>query len=651
MGDLSAGMQDLGFQETYDDIPMEVPVVNGTSNQVPAFNGGTDAEDACKWISDVTGTWVDPANMQQELKSGVTLCELANKVKPGIVKKVNNSQMPFAQRENINSFAEALRKLGVMDINNFGPDDLFEGKNMKQVVISIMAFGRQAQTIPGYKGPSFEGNAPPMVSSGMSGGGSFHGLGNAGLSPGGVTRATSAQNDGTRKSDMTRTDSKKYKWEVRPGGSFVPKVPSALQREAMERDREQHQHTRKWDVKFAPQLATASRRTFVVSSDVRAYMDAFSGGEGQLRTAMGGGGGGGVDDGGERNVKPSDAAKHHHKEHKESSHSPPDGQRPPPGQEEYEDVLDDDDEEYEDEEGEGDLATAYRGVPPAGVVEGLMMMLTAPDPTEKAKAAAALCNICSETDSNRELVVQAGGLPSLIDMLVHPSPEVPFMQSAAAACICNLAANLNSKEIIATSGALEVLVDVLQSDNQAAAAQAAGALWSLCVDNDGNKQRVADVGAIPHLISLLNATDTFAQSQSAGALSECSIRNDENKKLISDHGAIVPLVKMLKSHDLSVQRLSSCALCNVCANHEVNKKQAREVGALPVLVALLSQSQVPEVLSPVAGAICNLSMKCTDNKKEFIELGAPEILKKLVASPIPSLHGNALAALEQLEIP
>jgi hypothetical protein len=120
------------------------------------------------------------------------------------------------------------------------------------------------------------------------------------------------------------------------------------------------------------------------------------------------------------------------------------------------------------------------------------------------------------------------------------------MQSAAAACICNLAANINSKEIIATSGvylrfmlyvhlflslslflfllrarslsvcvytrihihihmhtgALEVLVQVLRSDNQAAAAQAAGALWSLCVDNDMNKQRVADAGAIPHLIGI-----------------------------------------------------------------------------------------------------------------------------------------------------
>lgn len=58
-----------------------------------------------------------------------------------------------------------------------------------------------------------------------------------------------------------------------------------------------------------------------------------------------------------------------------------------------------------------------------------------------------------------------------------------------------------------------MLVDVLKSDNQAAAAQAAGALWSLCVDNDMNKQRVADAGAIPHLITLLYAPDTFAQSQ------------------------------------------------------------------------------------------------------------------------------------------
>ena len=46
----------------------------------------------------------------------------------------------------------------------------------------------------------------------------------------------------------------------------------------------------------------------------------------------------------------------------------------------------------------------------------------------------------------------------------------------------------------------QVLVDVLQSENQAAAAQAAGALWSLCVDNDANKQV-----PITHALPLVSA--------------------------------------------------------------------------------------------------------------------------------------------------
>jgi hypothetical protein len=45
---------------------------------------------------------------------------------------------------------------------------------------------------------------------------------------------------------------------------------------------------------------------------------------------------------------------------------------------------------------------------------------------------------------------------------------------------------------------------------------------------------------------------------------------------------------------------------------------------------------VPEVLSPVAGAICNLSMKCAENKTEFIRLGATDILRHLGEAPCAS---------------
>eukprot|EP00292_Cryptomonas_paramecium_P033445 CAMPEP_0113683348 /NCGR_PEP_ID=MMETSP0038_2-20120614/13244_1 /TAXON_ID=2898 /ORGANISM="Cryptomonas paramecium" /LENGTH=637 /DNA_ID=CAMNT_0000602669 /DNA_START=144 /DNA_END=2053 /DNA_ORIENTATION=+ /assembly_acc=CAM_ASM_000170 len=631
---------------------------DGSTSQSRYYEGN-DEQVLCAWFQELMGVTMDHTNLKEELKSGVFLCELANRLCPGVVRKINRNSMPWAQRENIHAFCEAAKALGVKDISNFTADDLFEAKNMRQVVICLHALGQQAHVIPDYTGPCL-GPHPESVQSG-------------GNIPGSARKSSAQDPPGSEEKKKT------YKWSVKPGGSYTPKISKRASEE--EEPVGQQQQQRKWEVKFAPQLATATRRTIVtVSKDVMQLMNQVNS-ETLLRTAVGGGGsvGGGFstsstttsvkrETGGSgmprlENLSISQQSA----DEQEYAATPGDhlgagdgvmgGDPSTAGGEngpEEEDLEPEEGQEYEEEEGQeygsddGQGNSSYSGVAPTGVVEGLMMMLTSPDPTEKAKAAAALCNICSETDANRELVVRAGGLPSLIDMLMNPSPEVPFMQSAAAACICNLAANLNSKEIIATSGALQVLVDVLQSDNQAAAAQAAGALWSLCVDNDANKQRVAEAGAIPHLVALLKVNDSFAQSQSAGALSECSIRNDNNKRIISHNGAIQPLVKMLKSPDLSVQRLSSCALCNVCANHEANKRQAREVGALPVLVHLLSTSQVPEVLSPVAGAICNLSMKCPENKAEFLKLGVKDVLRRLVASPIPSLHSNALAALEQL---
>jgi hypothetical protein len=35
-----------------------------------------------------------------------------------------------------------VKALGVKDINNFAADDLYEAKNMKQVILSILAFGK-----------------------------------------------------------------------------------------------------------------------------------------------------------------------------------------------------------------------------------------------------------------------------------------------------------------------------------------------------------------------------------------------------------------------------------------------------------------------------------------------------------------------------
>ncbi|KAJ3199142.1 hypothetical protein HDU82_000693 [Entophlyctis luteolus] len=59
--------------------------------------------------------------------------------------------MPFKQMENINFFLQAAEKLGVNKHELFQTVDLYEGKNMVQVVDSMYALSRCAEA-KGYRG-------------------------------------------------------------------------------------------------------------------------------------------------------------------------------------------------------------------------------------------------------------------------------------------------------------------------------------------------------------------------------------------------------------------------------------------------------------------------------------------------------------------
>lgn len=69
---------------------------------------------------------------------------LIAKLVPNSGIKPNVSQMPFKQMENINNFLVALDKMGVPKYDQFQTIDLFEAKNMVQVVDTIFAFSRNA---------------------------------------------------------------------------------------------------------------------------------------------------------------------------------------------------------------------------------------------------------------------------------------------------------------------------------------------------------------------------------------------------------------------------------------------------------------------------------------------------------------------------
>lgn len=120
------------------------------------------ANEALQWVNDVlanTNEKVDlplvseAKEVATPLKDGVTLCNLINTIKPGSVKKINQSKMAFKQMENISNFLAACENIGISKIDMFQTVDLYESQNIPQVINGIFALGRKARRV-GYSGPT-----------------------------------------------------------------------------------------------------------------------------------------------------------------------------------------------------------------------------------------------------------------------------------------------------------------------------------------------------------------------------------------------------------------------------------------------------------------------------------------------------------------
>ncbi|XP_062866567.1 LIM domain only protein 7b [Trichomycterus rosablanca] len=140
----------------------------------PAVGCEVAFSEAQKWIEEVTKKKFGSSNFRSALENGVLLCDLINKLKPGIIKRVNRLSTPIAGLDNVNVFLKACGKLGLNDAQLFHPGDLQDvstrvtvrheetSRRLKNVLITIYWLGRKAQTDPFCTGPqlnfkAFEG--------------------------------------------------------------------------------------------------------------------------------------------------------------------------------------------------------------------------------------------------------------------------------------------------------------------------------------------------------------------------------------------------------------------------------------------------------------------------------------------------------------
>ncbi|KAM6291748.1 LIM domain only protein 7 isoform 6-T6 [Porphyrio hochstetteri] len=122
-------------------------------------------DEAQRWVEIVTGKSFGTKDFRAALENGVLLCDLINKIKPGIVKKINRLSTPIAGLDNINVFLKACENIGLKEAQLFHPGDLQDLSNrvtvkpeetnrrVKNVLITLYWLGRKAQSNPHYNGP------------------------------------------------------------------------------------------------------------------------------------------------------------------------------------------------------------------------------------------------------------------------------------------------------------------------------------------------------------------------------------------------------------------------------------------------------------------------------------------------------------------
>ncbi|XP_069389793.1 LIM domain only protein 7 isoform X5 [Paralichthys olivaceus] len=130
--------------------------------------------EAQRWVEAVTKKTFGSNDFRSALENGVLLCDLINKIRPGVVKRVNRLPTPIAGLDNLNVFLRACGKLGLKEAQLFHPGDLQDlstrvtvkdqetNRRLKNVLITIFWLGRRAQCDRFYDGPhlnfkAFEG--------------------------------------------------------------------------------------------------------------------------------------------------------------------------------------------------------------------------------------------------------------------------------------------------------------------------------------------------------------------------------------------------------------------------------------------------------------------------------------------------------------
>ncbi|KAF5800172.1 putative transcription factor C2H2 family [Helianthus annuus] len=229
---------------------------------------------------------------------------------------------------------------------------------------------------------------------------------------------------------------------------------------------------------------------------------------------------------------------------------------------------------------------------------------------------------------NRRIISEAGAIPFLVTLLSSHDPRI---QENAVTALLNLSIFDNNKVLIVAAGAIDNIVDVLDSGKTMEAREnAAAAIFSLSLIDDYKVIIGSRPKAIPSLVGLLRDGTTAGKRDAATALFNLAVYS-VNKVNVVVSGAVPLLIDLLMDDKAGITDDALAVLSLLLGCSEGLEEIRKSKSLVPILIDLLRFG------SPKGkeNALTLLLGLCKD--------GGDEVARRLLMNPrgIPSLQSLA----------
>ncbi|XP_022436403.1 armadillo repeat-containing protein 4 isoform X3 [Delphinapterus leucas] len=208
---------------------------------------------------------------------------------------------------------------------------------------------------------------------------------------------------------------------------------------------------------------------------------------------------------------------------------------------------------------------------------------------------------CAVEPESMTIIDHLDGVRLLWSLLKNPHPDVKA-GAAWALCPCIQNAKDAGEMVRSFVGGLELVVNLLKSDNKEVLASVCAAITNIAKDQE-NLAVITDHGVVPLLSKLANTNDDTLRRHLAEAISRCCMWG-RNRVAFGEHKAVAPLVRYLKSNDTNVHRATAQALYQLSEDAD-NCITMHENGAVKLLLRMVG-SPDQDLQEAAAGCISNI---------------------------------------------